>query len=409
MRYLILGASAAGISCAKTIRELDDKGEITVISQDDKIYSRCMLHHIIGEHKTIEALNFAGDAFFEEYNINWIKGKKVKKLNIEDKKVSLEDGSLVGYDKLFIGTGASSFLPPITNLKEGKNVFGLRNVEDALKIKEVCRNVKNVAILGAGLVGIDAAMGLLDKNLNISIIEMNDRILPVQLDYEASLSYEKLFKEKNINIIKNSKVVRIELDENHSVKGLYLEDNRFLECEMIVVAVGVRPNIDFIEENTLNINKGIVINNKGETNIKDIYAGGDVTANTPIWPIAVKQGITAGYNMANKEKIMEDVFVFRNSMNFLGLETVSLGYINPLDDTFEVEVKKEGCSYTKIIHKEGIIYGAIIQGDISYCGVLSHIIKNKISISHINKKILDINYADFFKVKENGEYEFAIS
>lgn len=408
MRYVILGASAAGVNCAKTIRELDEDANITMVSKDKYIYSRCMLHHIIADKKNIEELNFVDKRFSENYKINWIKNTKVERLDIDKKKIILDNGESLEYDKLLIATGSSSFMPPVKNLREGKGIYGLRNIEDAIKIKEEAKNAKNVLVLGAGLVGIDTVVGLLEQNINITLVEMAKKILPMQLDERASLRYEKLFEAKGVKIKKGVRAEEVLLDENSRVKGVKLNTGEVIDCEMIVVATGVRPNIDFIEENIIKINKGIVINNRCETNVEDIYAAGDVCGTSPIWPLAVKQGIVAGYNMAGIDRELEDYFGLRNSMNFLGLQTVSLGLIEAPDESYNVDIEEYRDTYKKIIHKDGIIYGAIIQGDISYCGVFTYLIKNKVKISHINKDIFEINYSDFFNIKENGEYRYVV-
>lgn len=408
MKYLILGASASGVNCAKTIRELDPHGEITMVSKDKNIYSRCMLHHVIGGTKNIKEINFVEEEFSENYKINWVKNTAAIQLNIQEKMVMIEDNRQIEYDKLLIATGASSFIPPVKNLREGKGIHGLRNIEDAFTIKEEAKNVKNVAVLGAGLVGIDAAIGLSELDLNISVIEMADRILPLQLDRKASARYEKLFQKEDMRIYTCVKAEEVMLDEDNRVKGIRLSDGRLIECEMIVVATGVRPNISFIMDKTIELDRGIVINNKCETNIKDIYAAGDVTGKSPIWPLAVKQGIVAAYNMTGSNKALDDLFSLRNSMNFLELQTVSLGIIEAPDESYNTSIEEYGDNYKKIIHKDGIIKGAIIQGDISYCGVLTHLIKNEINISNINKDIFDISYSDFFGVKEDGEYEYIV-
>ncbi len=408
MKYVILGASASGVNCAKTIRKLDPNGQITMVSKDENIYSRCMLHHVIGEKRSIEGINFVEEKFSENHKITWMKSVKAIKLNIIDKKVVLDNGETLEYDKLLIATGSSSFIPPVKNLREGKGIYGLRNIEDALTIKEEAKQVKDVVVLGGGLVGMDAVTGLLEHDINVSLVEMSDRILPMQLDKRSSSKYEKLFEKEGVRIYTCVSAEEVILDEENRVKAVRLSDGRLIGCEMIVVATGVRPNVDFIADNTITLDRGIVINCKGETNIEDVYSAGDVTGKSPIWPIAVKQGIVAAYNMVGERKEVEDFFSLRNSMNFLGLQTVSLGLIETPDESYNISTQEYEENYKKIIHKDGIIYGAMIQGDISYCGVLTHIIKNKFSISHIEKDIFDINYSDFFGMKENGEYEYNI-
>ncbi|AOY76835.1 NAD(P)/FAD-dependent oxidoreductase [Clostridium formicaceticum] len=408
MKYLILGASAAGVNAGKTIRELDPSGEITIVSKDEHIYSRCMLHHIIGEKRNMQGINFTEKEFWESYNILWKKGLSAKKLNVEEKAVLLDNGEYLSYDKLLIATGASSFIPPVKNLREGKRIYGLRNIEDALTVKKEAKNVKNVLVLGGGLVGIDAVVGLMEQDVKVSLLEMADKILPLQLDQYTSSKYEEAFKARGIEIYTGRSLKEVLLDEEGKVKAIKLDNETLVKCEMIIVATGVRANMDFIEESTIKVDGGIVANNRCETNIKDIYAAGDVCGKNPIWPLAVKQGIVAAHNMVGEIVEMDDFFGLRNSMNFLGIPTVSLGIADAPDESYKVLIEKDKESYKKVIYKDGIIYGAILQGDIGYAGVLTHLIKNKIDLSQINKDIFEINYADFFSLKENGEYQYAI-
>lgn len=405
MRHIILGASAAGISAASTIRELDEKAEIVVVSIDDKVYSRCMLHHLISGERDVKGISFIEEDFFEKNNINWIKGKRVVSLDSNKKILELEDGSIT-YDKLLIATGASSFIPPVKNLREGKNVFTLRNIEDAEAISDAGERYKRALIIGAGLVGIDAAVGLVKKNVKIDVVEMGSRILPLQLDTRAAAGYEKLLGERGVNIRTGVSLQEVLLNEDGFVKGAVLSDGTKLECDFIVAAAGVRPNVDFLKDEAIEINRGIVINEKCETNLRDVYAAGDVCFTAPIWPIAVKQGRAAGFNMVSGGMLLDDNFGFRNSMNFFGLETVSLGMVDAPDESFSVEIFERKGIYKKIIHKYGIIYGAILQGDISYCGVLTYIIKNRINVSNIKKNIFKINFADFYDIGDNGEFRY---
>ncbi len=407
MKYLILGASAAGINCAKTLRTLDKDGEITVISKDEQIYSRCMLHHVISNNRTVESLNFIKDNLFEDNKITWLKGKIAKSINLEVKSVVLDDDNILSYDKLLIATGASSFIPPVKNLREAKGVYSLRNIEDVQVIKEKIKDVKDLIVLGAGLVGIDAVVGLMRYDASITLVELADRILPMQLDKEAAKKYEDRFREEGVRIYTGVKAEEVILDEKDSVKALKLSNGEVICCQMVVVATGVRPNIDFIPQSTINIDKGIIIDDTCLTNVSDIYAAGDVCAINPIWPLAVKQGITAAFNMAGKEKHLDDTFGLRNSLNFKEIQTVSLGLIEAPDDSYNVHIYKDKDDYKKIIEKDGIIYGAILQGDIAYCGTLTYLIKNKINIASVRKNIFEIDYSDFYDIKENGEYTFA--
>ena len=407
MRYVVIGASAAGISGAKTLRELDKEAEIILVSKDENVYSRCILHHYISNHRDVDALNFTSKDFFEENNITWMKGLEVKALNDAEQTLELSNGESLRYDKLLVCSGASAFVPPVPGLREGKNVVGLRNLEDAVLIKEQAKKVKNVVVLGAGLVGIDAVSGLLGQGLNISLVEMSNKILPLQLDKHASDVYEKEFNKQGVSLKLDVKAEKLLLDEENNPKALVLNTGEEIPCELIIVATGVRSNVAFLKDSSIETDRfGLIINEKGETNARDVYGAGDITGRNPIWPTAVKEGIIAANNMVGNEIFMEDFFGSKNTMNFLGLTTMSLGIVNVPDDSYTEEIDISGENYKKIIHKDGKIYGAIIQGDLSYAGVLTQLVKRKIDISKIKKPLFDIDYSDFFNEKANFEFYY---
>lgn len=406
--YVILGASAAGISAAKTLRELDKEGSIVIVSKDDKTYSRCMLHHVISNHRTVEEINFVDEEFMKENNIIWVKGTSVKSLDTNSKKVILENQA-IEYNKLLIATGASAFIPPIKNLREANNVYPLRNIEDAYNIKDKVKKINKVAIIGAGLVGIDALVGLLEyKNIEVSLVNTGQFILNKQLDKYSASIYENEFAKKGAKLYQGVSIKEIVIKDNNDVVGILLEDGTLVECEMIVVATGVRPNADFIKNTNIFYDKGIVINDKCETTQKDVYAAGDVVGKNAIWPIAVKQGLVSAYNMCGKERLIDDSFTAKNSMNFMGIATVSLGMVEPVDESYKVVVRKDNNNYKKFIYKDNVIYGAIAQGDISYIGTITYLIKNKVEIENLENRIFDIGYADFLSLKENGEFCYNI-
>ena len=407
MRYVVIGASAAGISGAKTLRELDKDAEIVLVSKDENVYSRCILHHYISNHRDVDALNFTSKNFFEENNITWMKGLEVKGVNDKEQTLELSNGETLSYDKLLVCSGASAFIPPVPGLREGNNVVGLRNLDDAVLIKEQAKKVKNVVVLGAGLVGIDAVSGLLGQGLNISLVEMSNKILPLQLDKHASDVYEKKFTEEGVSLKLDVKAEKLLLDENNNPKALLLNTGEEVPCELVVVATGVRSNIAFMENSNIECDRfGLIIDAKGQTNIENIYGAGDVTGRNPIWPTAVKEGIIAAHNMLGKEMIMTDFFGSKNTMNFVGIATMSLGMVEPADETYIVETKVDANNYKKIIHKDGKIYGAIIQGDLSYAGVLTQLIKENIDVSKVTKSLFDIDYADFFNIEKNFEFSY---
>ena len=407
MAYVVVGASAAGINAAKTLREINKDIEIILVSKDEYVYSRCILHHFLDGRRDIEDLNFSPGEFFKKYDIKWMKGVEVTGIDTKEKKLKLDNGEDLPYEKVVLATGASSFLPPIENLRTANNVIGLRNLDDAIRIKEIAQKVKNIIILGAGLVGVDAMAGLLDYDAKVTMIEMGDRILPLQLDHYAANVYIERLKEEGVDFRFNVRAEKVIVDENNNPVAIKLNTGEEVPGELIIACTGVRSNVGFLEGSGIECDKfGLIFNPKGETNVKDVYGAGDISGRNPIWPTAVKEGLIAANNMCNKDIYMEDFFGSKNTMNFCGVATMSLGTVIKPDDTYEEAVEIKGKDYKKIIHKNGTIYGAIVQGDLSYVGVLTQLIKDKINIDRVKKPIFQIDYSDFFNEKENLEFVY---
>ena len=378
MAYVVVGASAAGINAAKTLREINKDIEIILVSKDEYVYSRCILHHFLDGRRDIEDLDFSPGEFFKKYDIKWMKGVEVTGIDTKEKKLKLDNGEDLPYEKVVLATGASSFLPPIENLRTANNVIGLRNLDDAIRIKEIAPKVKNIIILGAGLVGVDAMAGLLDYDAKVTMIEMGDRILPLQLDHYAANVYIERLKEEGVDFRFNVRAEKVIVDENNNPVAIKLNTGEEVPGELIIACTGVRSNVGFLEGSGIECDKfGLIFNPKGETNVKDVYGAGDISGRNPIWPTAVKEGLIAANNMCDKEIYMEDFFGSKNTMNFCGVATMSLGTVIKPDDTYKEAVEVKGKDYKKIIHKDGVIYGAIVQGDLSYVGILTQIIKKE--------------------------------
>ncbi len=407
MRYVVLGASAAGINGVRELRKLDKESEIILISKDKDLYSRCILHHYLGGHRTISELNFAETNFEELYKVHWIKGRACIGVKPEKKVVILEDGEEVAYDKLLIATGSHTFIPPVKNLKEANNVIGFRNIEDIEVLKDAVKTHKNFLVMGAGLVGLDCVSGLLELGVNITLVEMAEWMLINQLDEKASKTYQDAFAKKGVVQYYGTGISEAVLDDAGNITSVLLSDGTSISCDYVVVTAGVRSNVDFLEGSGIETNKwGLIYDETGKTSNDDIYGAGDVSGMRLIWPVAVKESIIAASNMVGIPRKMTDFFASKSTMNFLGIPSMSLGNVNPKDDSYSVEILETKDSYKKIVHKDGKIEGAILQGDLAYGGILQQLIARKIDVTKVKKPIFDIDYSDFFNTKENFEFYF---
>lgn len=407
MRYVVLGASAAGVNGVKELRRLCPEAEIVLVSKDKEIYSRCILHHYMGGLRTKEQLCFAEPDFSEKYRVDWRKGVYCTALREKDRTVVLSDQSLLSYDKLLIATGSHTFLPPVEGLREAKGVFGFHNIDEVEEIIKQARTKKHIVVMGGGLTGLDAAVGFLHMGKKAALVEMEDHLLAKQLDKPSARAYEDAMEKEGIRLYLGAGIKEVVRGEGDKITSILLTDGRRLECDLLVVTAGVRPNVEFLEGSEVERDRfGLVIDQYGQTNVPGIYGAGDVTGRSPIWPAAVKQAMIAADNMAGVKTSMDDFFASKSTMNFLGIPTMALGSPVACDDTYEQVTEEEEGVYRKIIYKNGRIYGAILQGDLSYGGVLTQLIARKIDISRVKKPLFSIDYSDFFHTKDNFEFYY---
>lgn len=410
MKIVIIGASAAGISAAKTIKASEPDTQIVVISKEESIHSRCMLHKYLGHERDSQGISFVPEDFFTANNITWLKNTTVIGLDASKKIVKTHDNQEISFDKLLIATGASYFIPPVPGLRESKNVYGFRDLKDAQLLDIECKTAKNAVVIGAGLVGMDAAVALLERGLKVTIIEMMDAILGLQLDQKSAHAYQQLFEKEGAEFLLSDKVVSVDVDEVGRGKTIHLASGKAVPADVIVIAAGVRPSFQFIEGAGIATNHAILVGDDLATNVKDIYAAGDVTGIAGIWPNAMKQGKIAAINMLGEKIKYEDRYALKNTINFYGLATLSLGNINPEpEEHCEILVREDRHNYQKVVLKNGVILGVIIQGDMSGTGFWQYLIKNRIDVSGLNKNVFDLSYADFYEVdQKNGEYRYAV-
>ena len=405
MEYVILGAGAAGITAAKTIRKADKNGKITVISTDTQVHSRCMLHKYLSHERDAAGISFVDPDFFEKNQITWLQGKTVNRLDTQGKKVYTDQGDEVSYDRLLIATGAESFIPPVGNLREAENVFGLRHLRDAQAIDELAKNAENIVIIGSGLVGLDAAYGLMETGKKVSIVEMADQILPVQLDKTAAFEYQKRFEEAGARFYLGRKAADTIMGEDKNIHEIVLDNGEKLACDLIIVAAGVRSAVAGMEGEGIVIDRGIKVDDYLQTGAEGVYAAGDVTGLSGIWPNAQKQGETAALNMCGSHVEYTDRYAIKNTINFFGLVSMCVGVILPQEGDVVI-AREDSRNYKRVVLRDEKVVGVLLQGDISHGGIWQYLTKNQISISGIQKDIFDLNFGDFYGIKDNGEYQW---
>ena len=396
MRYVIAGAGPAGISAAKTLRQLDRDGEIVLVSKDDQVHSRCMLHKYLGGERDAEGISFIPPGFFKQNNITWYPGRAMVRLDCAERRILLDDGTFLPYDRLLLATGAYYLLPPVPGLKEAENVYGFRDLSDALAIDKAVRPGARAVIIGSGLVGMDAAYALMERGISPVIVEMAGRILPLQLDAEAASEYQRLFEHHGCSFRLAARASRTRLDSRGNVSALVLEDGEELACDFIIAAAGVRPEIRFLEHCSVETGRAVTVDQYLSTSVPGVYGAGDVCGLSGIWPNAMKQGAVAAKNMYGIPTPYEDTYAMKNTMNFFGLPALCIGDINRLDSHTLVITEEDSQNYRKALVEDGVLKSILMVGNISGSGIYQYLIKNQIKLPSADRSIFRLSFADFY-------------
>ena len=408
--YVIVGTGAAGMAAAERIRLYKKEATIIMMSVDEHSHSRCMLHKFLGGERTEEELSFVETDFFEKNEIYWGKAQKALGLDTAKKQIQMENG-YQPYDKLLIATGSVFGIPPINNFRTASNVYGFRDLSDAQKIDAAvkAKNAKHVFIVGSGLVGLDVATGLMERGVKVMIAEMAPRVMPLQTDDVAAKAYQERFEAHGARFLLGIGASDSIVKDRNEITAVVLSTGETVECDFVICAAGVRPNIAWLENSGLNMERGITVDSHMQTSAPDVYAAGDVTGLAGVWPNAMDMGRVAASNMCGVPVEYTDRYCMKNTSNFFGLQMLTIGDINAQVEGADVYVKESRDCYKKAVVKDGILKSILIQGDISHTGHWQYLIKNNINISELlkAKEIFDITYGDFYSLDDISEYQYA--
>src|SRR6056297_393674 len=266
---LIIGGGPAGITLSKNIK---NKRDVGIIRPEDHSMIYCAMPYVIEDLLPYEK-TLKSDSIVTETGAELIRDRAID-IDFENKIVKTEKNNEYGYNELIIATGADPILPPIPG-SELDNVMTFKTENDLEKILDIVDNdIKNASVVGAGAIGIELAQALNEKGINTNLIDKMPSVLPNLLDEDMSKKAGEELNELGLDLYLDSKVEKLE--GNSKVKSIILEGNEKVESDFVVFAIGMSPNVDFISDSNLNIGKdGIIVNDKMETNIEDVYAVGD--------------------------------------------------------------------------------------------------------------------------------------
>lgn len=376
-KYLIIGNGIAGLSAAKEIRSNDNNSSIVMVSNEASLtYYRVKLTEYISKDFKDEELLVSKEAWYEDNKIEVLLRKIVEKIDTEGQIVRLDDGLEINYEKLLIATGSRPFVPPI-NGKYKEGVFALRTLRDLHQFKDYIKSSNSISVIGGGLLGLEAAWSLKQLGKEVNIIEFAPYLLPRQLDKEIGDKLEGKLNNLGFNVFTASFAEEI-LGEDRA-DGIRLNDDRTIETEAILVSSGIRPNLDLVRDTDIQFDKGIIVDDHMRTNIKNIYAAGDVVEiNTMVlglWTAGNEQGKVAGGNMAEGDLSYKQPRIFTN-LQIGDIKLFSAGDINLFDEIHEYKDDENGIHH-KLFGKDGKVTGVILFGDLKNMNNLRNAVTNQ--------------------------------
>lgn len=387
MRYVIIGNSTAAVGCIESIRKVDSSGEIIVISREKyHTYSRPLISYFLLGKKDMNGIKYRNYSFYDDYGCKTILGVSVTGIIHENKYVKLDNGTNLHYDKLLVATGSVPFIPGIKGLERVKNSFTFMSLDDALILNKVITSESRVLVLGAGLIGLKCTEGIMGRVKSLTVVDMASRILPSILDEEGSDMVKKHIEKNGVNFVLGDTVEEFRDDT------ALLNSGDQMTFDILIIAVGVRPNTVLLAETGAKIARGIIINNRCETSIKDIYAAGDCCESYDIsceknrvmalFPNAYMQGECAGKNMAGKYASFEGLIPM-NAIGFFGLHMITAG--NYEGDSY---IKKGKDRYKALFYKNNTLKGYILIGDVARAGIYTSLICNQTPFDTIDFELV---------------------
>ena len=419
--FLIIGNSAAGISAAETIRQYRPEASILMLSNEPyPAYGRPLISYLLEGKSTEDSIWLRDADFYQRMSIDTLFGPDyaVVSLDAHAHAVTLGNGDTVAYGQCLVATGSYPFVPPCPGLEQQENVFTFTTLDQAKAAGEEAKAVTEAAhaegrrsrvlVSGAGLIGVKAAEALSFLVDDILVVEPAPRVLMAVLDEHAIPIVLKEMETQDI-ICRTGVMAAEYVSESNRLIGARLTDATFVECDMVIMAAGVRPNSAFVVEAGAEQGRGLVVDENQRTTLPDVYAAGDVVqmenmldgslAPLAMWPNAIRQARIAALAMMGETARPDEKGNYAvNATNIFEVSILSCGLSNPpADGGYEEKVYADGDSYAKFVVKDGRLYGYALVNRPENAGMYTNLIAHATPLSEFTEDI-------FERPIENSDY-----
>ncbi len=386
-KLVLVGNGMAGVNCIEHILKLSgDAFDITIFGTEPyPNYNRILLSYVLGGDSKVEDIIINDWNWYKENQIQLHTGQTVTRIDTENQCVYTDGGIAQPYDDLILATGSNPFMLPLP----GANLSGVisyRDIKDCEIMIEASKKYKKAAVIGGGLLGLEAARGLLNLSMDVSVIHVFDHLMERQLDPTASLLLQAELEDQGMKFLMSKQTA--ELYGSERVEGIRFKDGTHVEADLVVMAVGIRPNVALAKEYGIEVNRGIVVNDFLETNIRNVYAVGECAEHRGIVYGLVaplyEQGAVLAKRICGVETHPYEGSVLSTKLKVSGVDVFSAGEFTDQQDTKAYRYQDDfNGVYKKVLVRENKIIGAVLFGDTTDGSRLFQLIRNSADASEL--------------------------
>jgi NAD(P)H-nitrite reductase large subunit len=389
MHHVVIGAGPAGVNACEALRSGDAQCRITLLSGESaQPYSRMAIPYLLVERIDERGTYLRkGENHYADLGIELIHDQ-VTGIECQRQSLALASGKRLDYDRCLIATGATPVKPPIPGI-DLPGVHNCWTLQDARAIVERARSGAPVVLIGAGFIGCIIMESLVERGVDLSVVEKGDRMVPRMLDAVAGGLLQSWCEAKGVRVLTESGVDAIEGDP--SGLRVHLDNGATLPAELVITAMGVRSNIDFLRDSQIQLDQGVLVNDRLQTNIPQVFAAGDAAQGRDfssgdysvqaIQTTAVEHARIAANNMAEGDPILHRGSINMNVLDTLGLISASFGQWSGVPGGEQaVLLNRDSYDYLTLHFEEDRLVGAVMINGIEQGGVLRALIENRVPI-----------------------------
>lgn len=386
---VVLGGGIAGVSAVEALKEASPESKVILISREPHLpYYRLNLTRYLAGEVDDDSLPIHPQEWYDENNVELRLHEDATALPLDEHKIQLRGGDSIPFDKLILTVGAHPFIPPFPGAQR-EGVTSLRTVDDARRILELSHSGMRCVCIGGGILGLETAGALAQRGLDVTLLEGHGWLMPRQLNQRAGELLTEHARNRGIRLLTEARTDEIVGDER--VRAVALESGDTIDADLVVIATGVRPNSFLARRAGLDVNQGVVVNNRLITSHADVLAAGDVAEHRGtvygIWPASQYQGNIAGMSAAGLDAEFGGI-PRSNTLKVLGFDMFSIGRVEPEDGSYRIIEEESDGRYCRFVFRDSHLLGAVLLGDTKAATAAKKAIEDKTDFSALFTKCL---------------------